>query len=119
MGRVHLLSSVLVLSGILLFMPVASAQSRGFGVVNGEVRDESKEQVTGVAVKFMLASGEPLHALVGKDGKWRAVGVGKGQWRVLVEAPGYASRIITVLVENEAVGTEPIVTVLRKLPPAR
>jgi len=116
LGRVQLLSSVLLLSGILLFTPAASAQTRGFGVVNGEVRSESNEQVAGVTVKFMLASGEPIHALVSKDGKWRAVGVGKGQWRVLVAAPGYASRIVSVLVEQETFGTDPIVTALRKLP---
>ena len=111
-----MLSSVLVLSGILFFTPAASAQSRGFGVVNGEVRNENKEPVAAVDVKFLPASGEPIHALVGKDGKWRAVGVGKGQWRVFVQAPGYASRIVSILVENETAGTDPIVTVLRKLP---
>ena len=119
MGRVHLLFPVWVLGGILLFAPAASAQSRGFGVIDGEVRNENKEQVAGVDVKFLPASGEPIHALVGKDGKWRAIGVGKGQWRVFVQAPGYASRIITIVVENETVGTEPIVTVLRKLPAGR
>src|SRR6187200_355955 len=100
----------------MLVARVGFAQTRGFGVVNGEVKSESGEQVAGVSVKFMLGSGEPLSALVGKDGKWRAVGVGKGQWRVLVAAPGYTSRIVTILVENETAGTDPIVTVLRKLP---
>ena len=116
MGRVQLLSSVLVLSGLVLVTPPASAQSRGFGVVNGEVRNENKEPVAVVDVKFLPASGEPIRALVGKDGKWRAIGVGKGQWRVFVQAPGYTSRIVTILVENETAGTDPIVTVLRKLP---
>jgi hypothetical protein len=114
--RVQLLSSVLVFGGILLFSPAGSAQTRGFGVVNGEVKSESGEQVTGVTVKFMLASGEPLTALVGKDGKWRAVGVGKGEWKVQVAAPGYASRTVTVVVEQETVTTNSIVTVLKKAP---
>lgn len=116
MNRVQWLSSVLVLSGMLLFAAVGSAQTRGFGVVSGEVKSESGEQVAGVTVKFMLGSGEPLSALVGKDGKWRAVGVGKGQWRVQVAAPGYAPRTVTIVVEQEAVTTNPIVTVLKKAP---
>ena len=113
MNRVQWLSSVLVLIGMLVAR-VGFAQTRGFGVVNGEVKSESGEQVAGVSVKFMLGSGEPLSALVGKDGKWRAVGVGKGQWRVLVAAPGYASRVINVLVEQETATTNSIVTVLKK-----
>jgi hypothetical protein len=114
--RVQLLSSVLVVGGILLSSPVGSAQTRGFGVVSGEVKSESGEQVTGVSVKFMLASGEPLTALVGKDGKWRAVGVGKGEWKVQVAAPGYTARTVTVVVEQEAATTNSIVTVLKKAP---
>lgn len=116
MNRVQQLSSALVVSGILLFASVGSAQTRGFGVVNGEVKNEGGEQLAGVSVKFILGSGEPLSALVGKDGKWRAVGVGKGQWRVVVAAPGYASRVVTVVVEQETVTTKPIVTVLKKSP---
>ena len=73
MNRTQLLSSVLVLSGMLFVAPVGSAQTRGFGVVSGEVKSEGGEQVAGVSVKFMLGSGEPLSALVAKDGRWRAV----------------------------------------------
>ena len=114
MNRAQWLSSALVVSGILLFAPVGSAQTRGFGVVNGEVKSEGGEPVAGLSVKFILGSGEPLSALVSKEGKWRAVGVGKGQWRVIVAAPGYASKVVTVLVEQETVTTNPIVTVLKK-----
>ena len=116
MTRVQLLCSVVVVGGILLSSPMGSAQTRGFGVVNGEVKSENGEQVTGISVKFMLGTGEPLSALVGKDGKWRAVGVGKGEWKVQVAAPGYTARTVTVLVEQEAATTNSIVTVLKKAP---
>ena len=119
MSRVQVLSSVLVVSGMLLFSQAGSAQTRGFGVVNGEVKSESGEQVAGVSVKFMLGSGEALTAIVGKDGRWRAVGVGKGEWKVQVAAPGYASRTVTVVVEQEAATTNSIVTVLKKAPVKR
>jgi hypothetical protein len=99
---------------MLLVDRAGFAQTRGFGVVSGEVKSESGEQVAGVSVKFMLGSGEPLSALVGKDGKWRAVGVGKGQWRVVVAAPGYASKTVNIVVEQEATSTSVIVTVLKK-----
>ena len=116
MNRTQLLSSVLVFSGMLFVAPAGSAQTRGFGVVSGEVKSEGGEQVAGVSVKFMLGSGEPLSALVAKDGKWRAIGVGKGQWRVIVAAPGYTSKVFNVLVEQEATSTNLILTVLKKTP---
>ena len=114
MGRRQVLSWILVLSGVLFFAPDASAQSRGFGVVNGEIRDEDGGAIAGGAVKFMLPFGEPIQALVAKDGKWRAIGFGKGQWRVMVAAPGYAAKVVTISVDKETFGTDPIVTVLRK-----
>ena len=116
MNRVQWLFSLLVLGVLLLFAPAGSAQTRGFGVVSGEVKNEGGEQVAGVSVKFMLGSGEPLSALVAKDGKWRAVGVGKGQWRVIVAAPGYTSKVFNVRVEQEATSTNVILTVLKKSP---
>ncbi|HEV8395716.1 MAG TPA: hypothetical protein VGQ37_15665 [Vicinamibacterales bacterium] len=99
----------------MLFTPAASAQSRGLGVVNGELRGNAGEHIAGGSVKFILGAGESIQANADKDGKWRAVGVGKGQWRVLVSAPGYAARVVTLVIEKETFGTDPVVTVLRRL----
>jgi hypothetical protein len=115
LGHVRFLSTVVVLGGLALFAPVASAQSRGLGIVNGELRGNGGEHIAGGSVKFMLGAGESIQANADKDGKWRAVGVGKGQWRVLVSAPGYAARVVTLLIEKETFGTDPVVTVLRRL----
>ena len=41
--------------------------------------------------------------------------VGKGQWRVLVSAPGYAARVVTLAIDKESFGTDPVITVLRRL----
>ena len=106
MDRVRFLSAVLVFSGLALFAPVASAQS---------LRGDGGERVAGGSVKFTLGAGESIQANADKDGKWRAVGIGKGQWHVLVSAPGYAARVITLFIEKETFGTDPVVTVLRRL----
>ena len=115
MGRVRLLYGVLAFSGIVLVAPAAVAQSRGLGIVNGEIRGNGGERVAGGSVKFMLGSGDSIQASADKDGKWRAVGIGKGQWRVLVSAPGYGARVVTLFVEKETFGTDPVLTVLRRL----
>ena len=112
MGRVRILSAVLIFSVVA---QVAFAQSRGLGVVNGEVRGNAGERIDGGTVKFMLGSGDAIQATTDRDGKWRAAGIGKGQWRVLVSASGYAARIVTLAIDKESFGTDPVITVLRRL----
>ena len=119
MARVRFMGVVLVLGASVLFPPVASTQSRGLGIVNGEIRSSDGEQVVGGSVKFMLGGGDAIQAQADNDGKWRAVGVGKGQWKVLVSATGHASRVVTLSIEKESFGTEAVVTVLRRQVPTK
>ena len=94
---------------------IASMQHRGIGVMSGELKGHTGEQVAGATVKFSTKSGEPLQTTTSKDGKWRISGLGKGEWTMLVTAPGYAARVIRVVIERESVNSEPVVTVLRKM----
>jgi hypothetical protein len=98
-----------------LYVPMASMQSRGLGVMTGQIRGHAGEQVAGGTVKFMVKSGSPIEATSNKDGRWRVAGIGKGEWTLLVTAPGYAARVIKLVVERESDGSEPVVTVLRKM----
>ena len=50
----------------------------------------------------MLPGGDAIQASSDKDGRGKAVGLGKGQWRVLVSAPGYAARVVTLMIEKKA-----------------
>jgi hypothetical protein len=114
-GYVRFTSVALVLGMSMLFPSVGSSQSRGLGIVNGEIRGNTGERVDGGTVKFMLGGGDAIQATADKEGKWKAGGIGKGQWRVLVSAPGYAARIVTLAIERESFGTDPVITVLRRV----
>jgi hypothetical protein len=93
----------------------ASMQSRGHGVMSGELRGHTGEKVDGGTVKMMAKSGDPLQTTSNKDGRWTISGLGKGEWTMLVTAPGYSARVIRVVIERESTNGEPVVTVLRKM----
>jgi hypothetical protein len=112
----HVRLTIAVALLFTVFAPMASMQTRGRGVMSGELRGNGGELVAGATVKFMVKSGEPLEATTNKDGKWKIVGIGRGEWTMLVTAPGYSARVIRLLVERENVnGGDPVVTVMRKM----
>ena len=94
---------------------MASAQTRGHGVMSGELRAHTGEQVAGATVKMMAKSGDPLQTTSNKDGRWTISGLGKGEWTMLVTAPGFSARVIRVVIERESTNGEAVVTVLRKM----
>ena len=96
-----------------LYVPMASMQSRG--VMTGQVKGHAGEQVPGGTVKFMVKSGSPIEATSNRDGRWRVAGIGKGEWTLLVTAPGYTARVVKLVVERESDSAEPVVMVLRKM----
>lgn len=98
-----------------LFAPTAATQSRGRGILAGEIRGNAGESVAGGTVKLMMKSSEPIETTANKDGRWKIQGIGKGEWTMLVSAPGYSARVIKLVVERESAGGEPVVTVLRKM----
>jgi hypothetical protein len=83
--------------------------------MSGELRAHTGEQVAGGTVKLMAKSGDPLQTTSNKDGRWTISGLGKGEWTMLVTAPGYSARVIRVVVERETTNSETVVTVLRKM----
>ena len=93
----------------------ASMQTRGRGIIAGEVRGNGGETVAGATVKLMLKSSEPLEASSDKEGRWRILGIGKGEWTMLVTAPGYAPRVVKMIVERESTNGDPVITVMRKM----
>jgi hypothetical protein len=97
------------------FASTASMQTRGRGILAGELRGNSGESVQGGKVKLMLKSSDPLETTSDKDGRWKVMGIGKGEWTMLVTAPGYAPRVIRIVVERESENGEPLVTILRKM----
>jgi hypothetical protein len=96
------------------FAATASMQ-RGRGIIAGEIRGNGGETVAGGTVKLMLKSSDPLETTSDKDGRWRIQGIGKGEWTMLVTAPGYSARVIRLVIERESAGGDPVITVMRKM----
>jgi hypothetical protein len=90
-------------------------QSRGRGIIAGEIRGNEGELVPGGTVKLMIKSSDPLETTSNKDGRWKIMGIGKGEWTMLVTAPGYSARVVKLVIERESTSGEPVVTVLRKM----
>jgi hypothetical protein len=91
------------------------AQQRGLGAVTGVVSSEAGEPVNGASVKFMLPNGETVDGKSDGAGKWRVGGLGKGEWRVLFAADGFATKVVKFVVERETItGGDPVKIVLKK-----
>ena len=103
----------------LLFTSLASTASmqtaRGRGILAGELRGNAGESVPGGRVKLMMKTSDPLEATSDKDGHWRIMGIAKGEWTMLVAAPGYAARVLKLVVERESTNGDAVVTVMRKI----
>ena len=117
-GGVTLAKARVLIAVALLFSnfaATASMQSRGRGIIAGEIRGNGGENVAGGTVKLMLKSSEPLETTSDKDGHWRIQGIGKGEWTMLVTAPGYSARVVRLVIERESTSGEPVITVMRKI----
>lgn len=91
------------------------AQQRGLGAVTGRVSSEAGEPVNGAAIRFMLPGGETVDGKSDAAGKWRVGGLGRGEWKVLFSAPGFAERTVKFVVERETLtGGTPVTIVLKK-----
>lgn len=91
------------------------AQQRGLGAVTGVVSSEAGEPVSGASVKFVLPNGETIDGKSDSLGKWRVGGLGRGEWKVMFSAEGFATRVMKFMVERETLnGGEPVKIVLKK-----
>ncbi|MGE5361528.1 MAG: carboxypeptidase regulatory-like domain-containing protein [Bacteroidales bacterium] len=86
----------------LAFAASASAQGwRGQGHVNGKVTDESGKPLEGVVVKMVLPSEKgAVDTKTDKKGEWSIGGIGRGNWQVDFEKPGFETRRIAVQVDE-------------------
>lgn len=110
------LSAVGVVTMGLVFLagPSAHAQMRGMGRLNGVVVGENGEPLDGVAVKAPISGGGALEGKSGDAGKWAIGGVGKGEWQVEFEKPGFETKRLKVIVQKETLNPEAIKVVMKK-----
>lgn len=92
-----------------------SAQLRGMGRVQGTVVDESGAPLSEVTVKAtMTGSTGSIDGASNGKGEWAIGGMGKGEWEVSFEKPGYAARKAKISLPVELARVPPIPVTLKK-----
>ncbi len=86
MRRLVLLASIL----LTLIGTVASAQVRGRGRLQGNVKDKKTGQpIAGATITISGNSTEPIVTKSDSRGHWAAIGMTSGMWNIDIAAPGY------------------------------
>jgi tetratricopeptide (TPR) repeat protein len=92
-------AKLVVLSMILLLVagvPVWGQSWAGKGRLQGQIKDESGKPVEGAVITLRKGNGQvdpkadgPKQLTTDKNGKWSVLGLGGGDWGVLIEKPGF------------------------------
>jgi hypothetical protein len=117
-GRERRRMSARIVVGLLLVFGLiassASAQSRGLGRVKGSAVDAGGKPVPEVALQTMTADGLIITAKSGGDGTWMLIGLGKGEWMVSFKKPGFADKLVRLIIEKELAVSNPVKITLTK-----
>lgn len=108
------LTALAALAVIAAAAPGARAQSRGLGTLNGVITSEQGQPVESASVKVYLSGGDAIETKTNDSGKWNLIGVGKGEFQVEFIKDGFATKRVKVVVDKEAMRTEPIKTAMKK-----
>ena len=108
--RIVLAATAIVMSSGV----IVSTQGRGEAVVDGVVKDELGAPVAGVAVNFLMANGGVIQGKSDQAGKWRVIGLGKGEWRAVFFVKGYLTQTAKVMVKSEDAASILVPIVLKK-----
>jgi hypothetical protein len=108
----RILLAMMLVAGLV---STAYAQLHGMGRIQGTVADESGTPLEGVAVTATLpgSAGE----ITGKSdakGAWIIGGMGRGEWDVVFEKPGYAPRKAKVVLQVELAKVPAIAVAMKK-----
>ena len=110
MKRVLLVIVVLCTLGSTVY-----AQLRGLGRIQGSVVDESGAPLTDVKIRATLPDYDGgVDSSTDKKGEWIIGGLGRGDWDVVFEKAGYASRRAKVKLQIEMARVPPIAVTLKK-----
>jgi len=96
----RLWSVVTVLATLCLAVPVAAQTGRASGLV----RDQAGKPIRSAVVRADKPDAYPPHVTATSDdkGRWAMIGLGSGEWRFSVEAPGYIAQSASVVVRTAA-----------------
>src|SRR5471030_1745001 len=102
---------------MLLVMPVvSSAQFHGLGQIRGTVKDDTGSPLKGVNIRATLPSEDGAIEITSDEkGTWVVAGMGKGEWHVTFQTPGYNVVAAKVSLAAELERIPPITVVLKKI----
>jgi hypothetical protein len=87
-----------VLAVVSLAVPAAAQTGRATGIV----RDQAGKPIRSAVVRADKPDAYPPHVTATSDdkGRWAMIGLGSGEWRFSVEAPGYVAQSASVVVRS-------------------
>src|SRR5512139_996557 len=102
------------LLAVVLIATVVEAQGwRGMGRVAGKVTDDEGKPLADVVVKLSLPGAGGTEVKTNSKGEWAIGGIGRGDWNVDFEKPGYDVVRISVSI-SEYSRIPPVETKLKK-----
>jgi hypothetical protein len=100
--EMKIVRSILAVVAVGVLMTAGTAaQSKGEGAAVGIIKNEAGEPVAGVQVNFLLPNGGVLKGVSDETGKWQVTGLGKGEWKAMFVAKGFATQVIKVTIKSE------------------
>jgi len=104
--------ATIVLAALSLAAPAAAQTGRASGLV----RDQNGKPVRSAIVRADNPIAYPPKVTSTSDdkGRWAMIGLGSGEWRFTVEAPGYVAQSASVMVRSA--GTPPLTFTLPRDP---
>ncbi len=105
-------AATIVLAILSMAIPAAAQTGRATGLV----RDQNGKPIRSATVKADKPDAYPPRVTSTSDdkGRWAMIGLGSGEWRFTVEAPGYIAQNASVVVR--AAGTPPLTFTLPRDP---
>ncbi len=93
--------ALLLLAAGALAAPLSAQDWKGTGRLEGKVTDTDGKPVADAAVKLELPGRGGTTLKSDKKGHWAILGLASGTWNVDVDAPGFATRRLSVSVAGE------------------
>jgi Tfp pilus assembly protein PilF len=114
--RIAVLAAVLLLAGL----PALAQSWAGHGRLQGIVTDSQGKPVEGAQITLLQGEGDqakgPKPFQTDKAGKWAMLGLAGGQWRILIDKPGFVpSEGRTSVVEGGVGVPQPIRVSLKEI----
>jgi hypothetical protein len=105
----------LAMMALMLVASTAYAQLHGMGRIQGTVAEEGGAPLADVTIKATLpGSAGEISGTSDAKGQWIIGGMGKGEWDVVFEKPGYAPRKAKVSLAVELARVPPIAVAMKK-----